>query len=143
MSDLDALFEEGTVAGDLAVAAAEEAETFVETLKRAWEAQLEAVRTWWTDLPARQKSIVGGGALGGAVVGLLLGLVLPKVAASLQTALAGALLIFGAGRVLAERYTAGTEYLPGSPRSVILTVGLITVLGVLIQWAIFRKRADQ
>lgn len=130
-------------AGGAASAADTPAHTFVQTLRDAWEAQLEALRTWWAELPGSQKSVVYGGALGGAAVGLLLGLILPNVAAALQTALAGALLIFGAARVLIERYVGDGGYLPDTPRGIILTLGLITLLGLLIQWTLFRKQTDK
>jgi len=99
---------------------------------------------WWSSLGGGGRTIVYMGALIGAAVGLLLGMVLPNVSAALQTALAGALLVYFGATGLA-RWQLGEEssLLPDSARGAVVAIGLITVLGTVIQWTLSRRRTDK
>ncbi|MEM1027184.1 MAG: hypothetical protein AAGJ38_03790 [Planctomycetota bacterium] len=116
---------------------------FYADLQSVWRQQVDEVKVWWQEMSPGARRFLMAGAGVGAVVGLLLGLILPGVAASLQTAMVGALLILFAGRTLMLKYVPGSEaLLPGSWRGVLLTLGLITLLGVLIQWTLRKKKDD-
>ena len=80
----------------------------------------------------------------GLALGRFLGLWKPLVAASVESSLLGGLCWFLAARELLNIYWpwAG-ERLPRQPHMVLLLVGLITLLGVLIQWTISERQADK
>ncbi|MEM8739677.1 MAG: hypothetical protein AAGG38_14535 [Planctomycetota bacterium] len=119
-------------------------EQFVDGLRGVWQQQVQEVRTWWAEMAAGSRRFLLGGAVVGAGVGLILGLVLPTLAASLQTALVGSVLILFAGRGLLLSYAPGVDgVLPDTWRGVLLSVGLITLLGVLIQWRMRQKKDDE
>ncbi|MEM1107144.1 MAG: hypothetical protein AAGH99_00450 [Planctomycetota bacterium] len=133
-------------AKDRAVAAADalfDRERFYSDLQGVWRQQVDEVKLWWSEMdPGARRFLVAGAGVG-AVIGLVLGLILPAVAASLQTAMVGSVLILFAGRTLLLRYVPGAEGLmPGSWRGVLLSLGLITLLGVLIQWTMRKKTDD-
>lgn len=146
---LDAASRESALSAstkEKAVAAANalfDREQFASDLQGVWQQQVDEVKVWWQELaPGSRRFLMGGAAVGGAV-GLALGLILPGVAASLQTAMVGALLILFSGRTLLLKYVPGSEGLmPGSWRGGLLSLGLITLLGVLIQWTLRKKKAD-
>lgn len=118
-------------------------EKFYTDLQAVWRQQVDEVKVWWQEMAPGSRRFLLAGAGVGAVVGLLLGLILPTVAASLQTAMVGALLILFAGRTLLLKYVPGSDGLmPGSWRGVLLSLGLITLLGVLIQWTLRKKKDD-
>ncbi|MEM9882209.1 MAG: hypothetical protein AAF800_04755 [Planctomycetota bacterium] len=115
---------------------------FVDGLASVWARQVEEVKLWWSELPAGTRRFLVAGAGVGGVVGVVLGLVLPGIAASLQSAMVGSVLLLACGRGLLLAYVPGVGgVLPDSWRGVLLTLGLITLLGVLIQWTL-RKRQD-
>ena len=106
-------------------------------------AQVQQVREWWDQLPGEDKRALLAGMCVGGVVGLVLGFALPYLLASLQSALVGAVLIVFAGRLLLLQYVPdAASVLPRSGRGILLTVGLITLLGVLVQWTLRGKKAD-
>ncbi|WP_432800186.1 hypothetical protein [Poriferisphaera sp. WC338] len=107
---------------------------------RAWE----QISAWWgeRDQSTRFKILVASGI--GGLIGLLFGLIVPYIAAAVESALVGALLMMFASVNLVTVYVPGYGgYVPSGPRSFLLFLGLITVVGVLIQWIIFRRRADK
>lgn len=105
--------------------------------------QAEEIRLWWSELPTPSRRVLQLGAAIGASCGVVLGLAAPLVAAAIQTALVGAMLIFTAARGLILTFAPGMAgVLPGEWRGVLLTIGLITLLGLLIQWALRRRAAD-
>ena len=126
-----------------------------ETAKKLGTSILEAVRSlatyywdqlklWWHD--------AGGGARGGmllvglvaAVIGLLLGLIGPYKAASVQSAVAGAVLVlFSCFSLLAQFLPEQRDWLPASPRWVLFFLGLITAVGLALQWTIFKRKTDK
>ena len=104
----------------------------------------DQIKLWWHD--------AGGGARGGmllvglvaAVIGLLLGLIGPYKAASVQSAFAGAVLIlFSSFSLLAQLLPNQRDWLPASPRGVLICLGLITAVGLAFQWTIFKRKTDK
>lgn len=129
------------VAGESETAAGQA--VFLEALGAIWQRQVEAVRGWWGALePGQRGALISGSAIGGAL-GLVLGLIMPLLAASLQSAVVGSILIFFAGRALLLAYVpASAAALPTTWRGVLVSLGLITLLGVLIQWTVRRRTTD-
>ncbi|MEE9211309.1 MAG: DUF4203 domain-containing protein [Phycisphaeraceae bacterium] len=114
-----------------------------QNLKTVYEQQKTDMGVWWDGLggSGRMSVIVVG--IGGAVGGLLLGLILPYLAASFQSALVGAVLIvYGGLPLIAANAPQMYSSLPTTTRLRLLTVGLITILGVAIQWTLFKHKAD-
>lgn len=136
--------EAGTAAWSLPGAASVEAVR--QRVVLVYESQSEAIRAWWDGLGAAGRFLLIAAALIGAGVGLMLGLIAPYWAAGLESALVGSILMLYAGRELAYEYApAVASVLPGegSPRWTLITLGLITLVGAILQWALFRKRADR
>lgn len=110
-----------------------------------WYSELvDRVKLWWQELPSTTRNLVYVAAGVGAVIGLILGLIMPYTAASVESALAGSLLMLLAGRALLDaHWPTGAGWLPQTPRGLLACLGLITVLGVFVQWTLFRRRADR
>ena len=45
--------------------------------------------------------------------------------------------------ILATYSSAHVGWLPSDPQHIFITIGLITILGILLQWTFFRKAADK
>jgi ABC-type cobalamin transport system permease subunit len=100
---------------------------------------------WWQSLDANSKWLLPACSFGGGLLAFIFGIVLPGVAASLVTALMGAVMMMtGVMRVsdglLPE---AITNALPHEPRSIMLALGVAMIIGALLQWTFFRKPADK
>jgi hypothetical protein len=114
-----------------------------EAIRGEWQRQADEVGTWWQEMNAGQKRLLILSSLVGAGLGLLLGLVMPMTAAALQAALVGSILIFFSGQALLVKFApASVDFLPNQRRGVLLTLGLITLVGVLLQWSIHRRSAE-
>jgi len=116
----------------------------LDALREAAKYYWQAVVNWW--------NVAGTGARGGmlliglvaAGIGLLLGLVGPYKAASIQSAVAGAVLIlFSSFSLLAQLMPERADWLPATPRGVLICLGLITTIGVALQWTIFARETDK
>lgn len=109
------------------------------------EKLVELARTVWADLdPGDRTSIITGAGVG-ALAGLLWGLLLPYMAAALESAIVGALLMLVSGVNLLAGHEATAEYahwLGAGPRRWVIVLGLITIFGAVLQWIVLRKKAD-
>ena len=107
-------------------------------------APVDTLGVWWDERAGGERTgLIFAGCIG-AVVGVVAGLLWPYAAASWQTALIGATLLFITGIRLAERVAGESAIpLPTAPAGQLAIVGLITLVGVLLQWTIFRKPADK
>ncbi|BAM03753.1 hypothetical protein [Phycisphaera mikurensis] len=131
---------------------------FFETATAAWKAQIAAARQAWDDLPAGSRRVALTGAAIGFVLGLLLGLAMPNLTAAFQTALVGACLLTAGTLLLLQRHAGlfrgggpgaadpagGVDAAASAPdpRALLLVVGLVTLVGLLLQWTLARRRAD-
>lgn len=105
---------------------------------------LQQMQDWWTALDPGQRKITVFAALAGVVSGLVFGLVAPRIAAAVISATLGALLIVLAGRqLLVARSGDLPLWVTQSHITLAVMVGLITLLGVTIQYTILRPRADR
>jgi F0F1-type ATP synthase assembly protein I len=108
-----------------------------------YEQAREDVIQWWSDQPARRRQAMAVAASVGALGGLVLGVAAPYVAASLASALIGSLLVLGASARFLSGLDAVPDWMPTHPAVHLIALGLITLLGVLVQWTIFRATADK
>lgn len=109
-----------------------------------YDQQVAALKAWWQDLMPSIRAVIYAAALAGGVLGLLIGLIAPKMAASFETALVGGLLLLLPGRELIIAHAPDVAgYLPQSPRGLVIWLGLITLLGFLLQWTLFGRKTDK
>jgi len=98
----------------------------------------------WEQLTRRAKITVAATAIIGAVVGMLIGLLMPKLAAAVQTAAVGAGLMVGAAYLIVNHYQPEqATWIAERAWALPLAVGLITMVGVIFQWAIFIRSTDK
>jgi hypothetical protein len=113
-------------------------------MKDLYENQAGAVAEWWKELTPQTRRRLLYGSGGGALIGLLLGLLAPLTAAGIESAVAGAMLIFFPGRALLTHWMGEqAAWLPQSPRWTVLWLGLITLVGFWLQWIISRRSTDK
>ncbi len=118
--------------------------SLVSTLREAWEARVQTLRAWWDGLSARGRTVIVTGGLIAAGVGLVFGLLAPYAAAAFQTVvLSGPLILFPARELIRHFLDAQPAWLPDSPRATLLTLGLITLAGLVFQWTMLRRPADK
>jgi hypothetical protein len=115
-----------------------------DTVQAVYDQQRDQTVTWWQNVGgANQKKIIGSCAAG-ALIGLLLGLGFPTFSAAVQSALVGSLLLVGGAQGFLAAYARPKEgSILISVQANLIAVGLITALGFLLQWIIWRKKADQ
>lgn len=119
-------------------------QAFFADLQSVWQQQIADVKTWWADLEPGPRRFLMGGAIVGGGVGLVLGMVLPLLAAAIQSALVGSMLILFSGQTLLLKFApAAAGILPHTWRGILLSLGLITLLGILIQWSLRKRKADE
>lgn len=98
---------------------------------------------WWSSLGATGRTMVMGASAVGALVGMIFGLLMPYFAATVQTATVGGGLILLAAWPQLPRFAPElAESLPPTTRSMVLALGLITALGVVLQWTLFGRKSD-
>ena len=101
------------------------------------------LKDWWDGFePATQRTVLLTAGIG-ALIGLLAGLIFPYMAASIESALVGTLLVVGCGLLLLNLYAdVDTDLTARNPITLVSAVGLITAVGVVLQWTVFRRKAD-
>jgi hypothetical protein len=133
----DELDESGTDFGPIAEKVKAEA-------RGMYDRATEDLQAWWSERDNTTRAVLLISSSVGAVVGLIFGLLAPYVAASFQSAVVGAILIyFSAVQLLTQLTEQPPTWLPTSPRIEILIVGLITLVGFAVQWTVFRKKTDK
>ena len=125
-------------------AAAKVGSAILDALRGVAEYYRGSLSEWWTQASAGSR---GGAILVGlvaAAIGLLIGLIGPYFAASVQSAAAGSvLMLFSSFSLLAQLMPEHLGWLPASPREVLVCLGLITVIGLFLQWMFFAGKADK
>lgn len=117
-----------------------------EDLRRRAEAFANAAadeaRIYWDRVPAGDRTIVVGSALTAAALGLALGLIAPALAGAAATSAAGSALWLSALGYLISTYAAEgiATRVPDRPAHWAVIWIAATAAGVLIQWALVRKR---
>jgi len=106
-----------------------------EDLAHWYDQQKTYLESWWSDRNGTERLMLGGWAGVSALAGLALGLLVPYQAAAFQSALVGAaLMVLGSKRLLAIHFCEDViPWLNQGPRPVLLLIGLITLLGLVLQ----------
>jgi hypothetical protein len=115
------------------------------TAQAWWDNQRLAIDQWWRSLAPVQRGSASALAGLGALLGVLLGLIGPYTSAAIQSSLIGGVCaLFGLGR-LGELNPEGllAGLVPQSPVQLVSLLGLITLVGVGLQWTLWRRRADK
>lgn len=122
---------------------AEKGLTLVKAIAGWWQAHREEIHAWWDGLgPAYQKRLLAATGAG-ALAGLLIGLLLPNLCAAFQTSLVGATLIFvGVRGLLAIFAPAQSVWLPTSTRAILITIIVLSCVGMMVQMSQRRKSKD-
>ncbi|MCX5661646.1 MAG: hypothetical protein NTW19_18365 [Planctomycetota bacterium] len=108
------------------------------------QGEIESIRQSWGRLSPRFRQVAAGLAGAGAVTGLVVGLLWPAIAAALQSALVGSvIMVLTGGRLLVGVAPAYLASWGTSAKAMLLAVGLITALGVTLQCTIIRRQADR
>lgn len=105
---------------------------------------IEELSAWWQANSTQRQRTVGLAMLIGAGVGLLLGLVLPSVAVAIQSAIVGSVLIVIPGRELVMTHLpVASDFVPKSAHTTLVTLSLITLVGLVMQWRLHRRPDDK
>ncbi len=116
----------------------------VQVLRSIISKQTNAISEWLTSLTRKEKMFLVTGAIVGAVMGLVFGLFRPQLASSIQAAVVGSFFVYVPGRELLDHFLPSiASWLPNTPRWMLIIMGLITVLGILIQWMMAGDEADK
>ncbi|MGB0768103.1 MAG: hypothetical protein ACPGYV_10370 [Phycisphaeraceae bacterium] len=135
--DRDALIEADGLLAEQGRAAWQEAKTAVFR-------NLEDVQSWWENSATSTQRNVGLAMLIGAGAGFVFGFLFTSYAAAIQSAMVGAVLIVIPGRELIATYLPDfAEYVPTTARGTIALLGLITLVGVAVQWTLHLRRVDK
>jgi len=123
-----------------------------ETAKQVGSSIIEALRglaeyyrgelaDWWSKAGTGVRGSAAGLGLIAALIGLLLGLIWPYTAASVQSAVAGSvLMLFSSFSLLAQLMPEHLGWLPATPNRVLMCLGLITIVGLALQWIFFARK---
>jgi len=118
--------------------------SLAEALRGLAEYYRGELASWWSDAGTGVKGGAAGVGLIAAVIGLLLGLIWPYAAASVQSAMAGSvLMLFSSFSLLAQMMPENLNWLPATPRGVLICLGLITTVGLVLQWTFFARKSDK
>lgn len=105
---------------------------------------LEDVEAWWRSKDAAGAKTIGLAMLIGGGVGFFFGFIFPNYAAAMQSAIVGAVLMVIPGRELLVTYVdSAAEFAPTTARGTLIMIGLITVLGIAVQWTLYLRRDDK
>lgn len=122
----------------------EQGADLADSARKAVFQNLEDIQTWWNENSTSTHRTIGIAMLMGAGLGFLIGMVAPTYAAAAQSALVGAVLIVIPGRELIMTQAAGAaEYVPVTARGTLILLGLITLVGMLVQWTLHLRRDDK
>jgi hypothetical protein len=116
----------------------------MDVLQHAYEFQKERIERWWQDLKPEGQRNLGITAGIAGLVGALMGFVLPYFSASIQTSLTGGAVLLSTIHGVVSAYAPQhLSWLPAEPRAVLITLSLITAVGIAIQWTLWRRTADK
>ncbi len=125
-------------------AAAKIGNAILDALRGMAEYYRGSLSDWWAEAGAGVRGTVMVVGLIAAGIGLLIGLIGPYLAASIQSATAGSILmLFSSFSLLAQLMPEHLHWLPASPRGVLICLGLITIIGLVLQWTFFAEKADK
>ncbi len=110
----------------------------------AYQEQQTSVQAWWSDLTSPTRRTLALAACAGGVIGLVAGLVYPRKMAIFESEWIGSTLVLCGVYQLAFAYVPGAHHWPSDRfRVMLVLLGLITLLGCLVQWTIFKPKTDR
>jgi hypothetical protein len=110
---------------------------------RNFTIQRDSLVHWRNNLDDDTRHTMGALALAGALSGLFIGLVFPYLATSAESSLFGGLLMLIGFWNLAAHFKLPIPWEKlASSQQVAIAVGLITAMGIIAQWVMWRKKAS-
>lgn len=120
-----------------------DARGFVDTLHTLARGPWEKLAAAWQEMPSGGRSLLLMASAIGGLAGFLIGLLIPKTAAWAGSSLLGTIcMAAGAGLLLTQYNPSMLDSLGQRLSQCLLAMGLITLLGMLIQWILSRRQAD-
>lgn len=103
----------------------------------------KALADWWGSSSAGARWIVAVSALGAGMLGFVLGMIFAERFAAAVMALCGAVMMLPAAAWVVGQLPEGVAaWVPRSMVGVGVVLGVLTVIGAVIQWTVFRKATD-
>ncbi|MFN3167109.1 MAG: hypothetical protein ACE37H_08605 [Phycisphaeraceae bacterium] len=122
----------------------EQGEEAYQAAREAVFRNIDDIEAWWASQESAGVRTIGLAMLIGAGIGFALGFIFPTHAASMQSALVGSVLIVIPGReLLASHVENAGQWMPDTARATLLTIGLITLVGLGVQWTLYLRRDDK
>ncbi len=122
----------------------EQAQRYVDHIQQIAEQLKNAVKAKWDATPASARPSVVASGLGGLLVGMLLGALARAFSAVVVTAFSGSLLWLSCAWTIAHNLGAPEgPWMPGSSASWITWWLITSVIGLVVQWTLRRKRVDK
>ncbi len=104
---------------------------------------LHSVKQWWSNMDSGSRWLMSVLAAAGVAIGLVVGFLLPNTTTSLVTSMMGSGLLLIALNHLGGRYAPSlASHLPNTIGSILVALGIATVIGTAFQWMISRRSAD-
>lgn len=140
--ELKAEFGEDAFASGITIP--EELEEQLQHLRGLAERLLAGFRESWDRAPEGLRPYLLAAMVLGGLLGILIGTLVPKISASIITAFSGSLLWLAGVQVMS--LSLGLReggVLPQSGRGWLTTWIIVAIIGLVLQWIFFRKRADK
>ncbi len=119
-----------------------ESQTVAERIENLCRQVSEQFGEWWNRQPGSGKTTMVIGAATGAAIGLFFGMLAPYWSSSGLSALLGTLMVVAALTYWVDMAGWTLPAWLWRPQSQTIGVGLITLVGMLVQWTFFRARPD-
>lgn len=114
-----------------------------DTLNQWMKASRDRTQQWWKKLDDTSRNSVLSVAGIALLAGLGIGSLMPNNAARVESAVVGSLLILlAADQLLSTFIPDSVFYLPRSSRAYLITLGVLTLIGLFLQWTVFKRKAD-
>ncbi len=121
-----------------------QAQRYVDHIQQIAHHVKNAVKAKWDATPASARPSVVASGLGGLLVGMLLGALARAFSAVVVTAFSGSILWLSCAWTIANNLGAPEgPWMPGSSASWITWWLITSVIGLVVQWTLRRKRADK
>lgn len=115
----------------------------LEKISRIAKGPWDKLQAYWQELPESSRTTIISAAGIGAIIGLVLGLIFPSLGAATGSSLLGSLFMAGGCIAFFAQYNPSLlEALDDRMAACLVTLGLITAMGVGIQWTLQRRRTD-
>lgn len=141
--DDDDADEEDDAAGDDLLASAPSADSIMAVLRSVVQGPWEKLSASWQDMSSDSRKSLLGAALIGGLGGFFLGLIFPKLGAAAGSSLLGTLFMAAGCITILTYYNPSVlTHLDNQTSLCLMALGLITLMGIGIQWTLERRRTD-